>query len=198
MTLNPEAKPEVLVINNFFLNPDEVRQMALQTEKNADIRYFKGYRSAKLSGPMIDQIKARLEELLGEQFRELQSHFHTCEVTDPLVYHSDRQFWAGAVYLNPDAPLDCGTSFWRSKGSGLIRAPTTQDCQERGKTMKEMVDLTYGNALLDRTKWDLVDRVGNVYNRCVLWRGDLIHSSSGYFGHDASTQRLFLLLFLHK
>ena len=202
--MNPEVfklkennQPIVFIIDNFYENPEAMRQLAMTTPKHENIRYWKGKRSATLDDKIMAPIKKRLEEIIGQDFKFLQSHFHTCEVTEPLVYHSDTQAWAGAVYLTPNAPPECGTSLWRSKRSGLYRAPTEEDAKRLGKTVAQLAHETYDNAILDKTKWELIDQIGNVYNRCVLWRGDLCHSSSGYFGHNEETQRLFQLLFLH-
>ena len=65
------------------------------------------------------------------------------------------------------------------------------------------LDGTYNMELLDRinkdaqdmTKWELVDRIGNVYNRLVLYRGDHFHISMDYFGQDINDGRLFQTFF---
>jgi hypothetical protein len=47
----------------------------------------------------------------------------------------------------------------------------------------------------DITKWDLMDTIGNRYNRLVLYRGDMFHSSLNYFGSTPQDGRLFQLFF---
>jgi hypothetical protein len=201
--LNPDTykmankDPMVFIIDNFFENPDLVRQTALETPKIADLRYWKGRRSQMLNEETLSAIKTRFEEITGVKYSKIQSHFQVCDVTDPLVYHCDQQVWAGAVYLTPNAPVTCGTSLWRSKRNGIWRKISEEDCQRNNKTYREMEQETFGNgALLDKNCWEEIDRIGNVYNRCVLWRGDLVHSCSGYFGHSDETRRLFQLFFL--
>ena len=49
----------------------------------------------------------------------------------------------------------------------------------------------------DYTKWELVDTIGNVYNRLVLYPGDLFHASLDYFGKDLETGRLFQTFFFN-
>ena len=192
-------EPIVFVINDFYQDPDSVRQLALDTPKRADLRFWKGRRSQVIDETHLAHIKARFEEITGRKFKSIQSHFQVCDVDDPLVYHCDSQKWAGAVYLTPDAPPECGTSLWRNKKTGVYRRITEDDARQRGKTIKEVQDETFGEgSLLDRTKWIEIDRIGNVYNRCALWQGGLCHSSSGYFGHTDETRRLFQLFFLHE
>lgn len=47
----------------------------------------------------------------------------------------------------------------------------------------------------DPTKWELVDRIGNVYNRLVIWDGSLVHAANCYFGQGLSDGRLFQMFF---
>jgi hypothetical protein len=47
----------------------------------------------------------------------------------------------------------------------------------------------------DMTKWDLVDKIGNRYNRLIIYRGDLYHASLDYFGNNLHNGRLFQTFF---
>ena len=49
----------------------------------------------------------------------------------------------------------------------------------------------------DMSKWDMVDMISNKFNRLVLYRGDLFHSSMEYFGEDKETGRLFQTFFFN-
>ena len=51
------------------------------------------------------------------------------------------------------------------------------------------------NGYLDSTEFDLVDVVGNVYNRLVLFDAQVIHAASTYFGTTKENGRLFQLFF---
>ena len=47
----------------------------------------------------------------------------------------------------------------------------------------------------DLTKWDLVDRVGNVFNRLILFDSRRFHMSMDYFGDSKENGRLFQVFF---
>jgi len=47
----------------------------------------------------------------------------------------------------------------------------------------------------DMTKWDLVDSIGNVYNRLVLFNSMRYHMSMDYFGDNKENGRLFQVFF---
>ena len=44
----------------------------------------------------------------------------------------------------------------------------------------------------DYTKWELVDQLGNKFNRLVMYRSDNYHVSMDYFGKDLYTGRLYI------
>jgi hypothetical protein len=47
------------------------------------------------------------------------------------------------------------------------------------------------------TKWELVDRIANRYNRLVLYRSNMYHTSLDYFGKNLQDGRLFQLFFIN-
>ena len=47
----------------------------------------------------------------------------------------------------------------------------------------------------DYTKWELVYRLGNKFNRLVMYRSDNYHVSMDYFGQDMYDGRLFQVFF---
>jgi hypothetical protein len=85
-------------------------------------------------------------------------------------------------YLTPNAPVSSGTGLYRRKSTGLMTG-----------TKDEQLDIGEPQ---DKTKWELVDTVGNVFNRLVMYRGDLWHISQEYFGNSKENGRLFQLFFI--
>ena len=47
----------------------------------------------------------------------------------------------------------------------------------------------------DYTKWELVDKVGNVFNRLVLFNSKQYHASMDYFGANKENGRLYQVFF---
>ena len=93
--------------------------------------------------------------------------------------------WAGVLYMTPDAPLSSGTAFYRfHDGSmGTIDAEILKNKEETDKYSQDM------------TKWHLVDQVGNVFNRLVLFNSNRYHMSMDYFGDSKENGRLFQTFF---
>ena len=52
-----------------------------------------------------------------------------------------------------------------------------------------------GMAKLPLAAWAEDVVVPNAFNRLLLYRADLVHSATGYFGHDDATKRMTVLFF---
>jgi hypothetical protein len=79
----------------------------------------------------------------------------------------------------PDAPLSGGTGIYQYKKTGATIASQLSEYESQ-----------------DMTKWELCDIIANRYNRLVLYRSEMFHTSIDYFGSDLNTGRLFQLFFL--
>lgn len=181
--------PHMIVVDNFYKDPDDVREFALMQDFQPNLSSYKGKRTnERFLWPFM---KEEFERLLGRPIVDWLNQpangcFQITGYDDPLVWHSDTQSYAAAVYLTPDAPVGAGTSFWRDKVHGCRRPPNHPleydrfaDDEARQKALNEVYS-EYN--ILHPDNWELVDRVGCVYNRLVVWDAQMIHSASSYEG----------------
>ena len=56
-------------------------------------------------------------------------------------------------------------------------------------------NVVFKNGYLDSTEFEVVDVVGNIYNRMVLFDSKMFHAASNYFGKNLENGRLFQLFF---
>lgn len=182
--------PGILVVDEFLNNPMQHREFALNLEYEKKGSY--GVRSLQ-PYPYLEY-RDYFQYLLGRKI-EIDSWnngvngcYQWCNKHQDLVYHVDAQDYAAIVYLTPDAPPSSGTSFWKSKHTG-----------DRFMGRGTDHNATFGNGkyLRDPDHWELVDQVGNVFNRLVLFHGKFIHSATEYFGEDVHDSRLFQIFFFH-
>ena len=187
-----------IVVDDFYENPDQVRDFALNTEKYAGGlgKGFMGNRTADAYfAPQMQQV---FENILGMRIANwydgeyCNGVFQYCVDGDHLVYHCDGQDWAGAIYLTPDAPFDSGTSFYASKRNRQRGGNNTEFDFETAFAPEKDED-----PHLNPNLYEKVDDVGNVYNRLVLWDAQLIHAASSYFGDKPDNSRLFHLFFFN-
>ena len=116
--INEVFDTNVIVVDNFYKNPHEVREFALSRDSyRPHVEYHKGQRTEENFKP--EGVKRAIENLLQKKITKWDEHgangvFQFCTSEDAIVYHVDSQSYAAVVYLTPDAPPECGTTFYRS------------------------------------------------------------------------------------
>lgn len=178
-------KTNVIVIDNFYSNPDGVRNFALSQE----FAQRGNYPGARTKSFLNDSTKDTLQTILRNagglitnwnESDGLSGSFELATAKDRSWIHTDHyNTWAGVVYLTPDAPLSGGTGLFRYKKNGASTADQLESYEAQ-----------------DYTKWELADVIANRYNRLALYRSNQFHTSLDYFGSDLHTGRLFQLFFL--
>jgi len=184
-----------LVIDDFYTNPYEVREFALEQDFNVEGN-FPGYRTLPFAN---DSIKETIGDILRPFAGEIT--WWEGEYTGSFQYttsehrswiHSDSYTdWAGVLYLTPDAPVTAGTGIFRHKKTGLMTWDFESHRNDEYDPESPM------ETTRDYTKWDMVDRFGNVFNRLILYRGNNFHVSLDYFGKDINDGRLFQVFFFN-
>jgi hypothetical protein len=176
-----KQKPSILVVEDFYKDPDAIRAMALEADYGRDLDYFKGERSTERY--LLPWVREEFCRLLNIDISGWLTHgangvFQKTTWNDPLVYHHDSQDYAAAIYLNPEGGP--GTSFWRHRLGGR-KAPVTE----------VQAEWIYNPAeLISAENWIEVDRVDGLYNRLVIWDAKLIHSAS-YYEREPRLVQLF-------
>lgn len=140
-------------------------------------------------------LRCKIEKSTWDSSPDTHGCFQYCIPGDKLVYHCDLQTYAGIIFLTPDAPPECGTSLFRSKKNKVMRPDDPFAIKRTGKSEIELATEIFENGFYDDTQFELVDKVGNLYNRLVLFSGKNIHAASGYFGDTKENSRLFQLFF---
>jgi len=189
------------VIDNFYEDPYAIREFALQQT------YYPGegavgHRTRKQF--LFDGLRESFEEIIDAKIADytddgfgwfnegINGRFQYCPAGTPSVFHCDSQKWAAVIYLTPDAPPQSGTSFYRHKETKVFH--NTQIDWAAGQGTKVFNQHTF----LDSTPYEMVDTVGNIFNRLVVFDGGLIHSGINYFGWDISSSRLFHIFFFNQ
>jgi hypothetical protein len=188
-------KIQSLIIDNFYNNVDDVREFALSQEFGVKGNY-PGQRTTSFAN---DSLKEFIGSILRPHSGEITvwstdeyngAYQYTTQYERSWIHADMHNTWAGVIYLTPNAPLSGGTGIFRHKETGFMYSPKLED----GSVDRELLGYI-GIDSQDLTKWDLVDRLANVYNRMVLYRGDLFHQSLDYFGTNKENGRLFQTFF---
>lgn len=190
------APKSLIVVDNFYNDPDIIRDYAIKNMEFDYSDYHTGRRTVERF--ILDGTKEKFEELLGTPILNWNSpvyangKFQYCTSYDRVVYHIDTQNYAAMVYLTPDAPLQTGTASYRSKLTGATRFENGEEGELYQKTFKGVSnELNF----YDKSSWEEIDRVANVYNRLVMFDAKRLHSATEYFGDALENARLFHLFF---
>jgi hypothetical protein len=203
------VKTNIVIIDDFYDNPYEVRQYALSLDypephdkytypgKNSDGEYYS------------EEIHSTIENRLGNYFdypkqKGQAGYFRLSPESSSFQQdiHVD-PIWniGGVLFLNPpnQCEPDAGTSFWIHNRLQIESVPkTSEEGRLLGYTTYDDVrrELIYGDGL-DRSKWTCYCKVPYKFNRLVLFDPFLWHSHGANFGTTKENSRLVQLFFLN-
>ena len=114
-------KTNLIVVDDFYNNPDQVREAALNSSFEVAGNY-PGLRTKPLTN---NETKSVIEKTLGQKVTNwhdnLSGSFQLCTAHERSWIHSDyMNDYAAIVFLTPDAPLGSGTSIYRHKDTGTF------------------------------------------------------------------------------
>lgn len=97
--------------------------------------------------------------------------------------------YAAVLYLNPGVPERCGTSFFRQRMpggrlGGNIALPPHRNLAE-----------ALGNRFVQPDAFVEDVRVAHRYNRLLVYKANLIHSASAYWGLETAAKRMTAVFF---
>ena len=97
--------------------------------------------------------------------------------------------FAAVLYLNPEVPPDCGTSFYRQRlangqlGGNTVSGPHANLVEALGSRFVPT------NSFVEDV------RVDHKFNRLLVYRGNLVHSATNYWGHTLEEKRMAAVFF---
>jgi hypothetical protein len=168
-------------INDFFDNPNEIRNSVLEMDFREPLpnENWHGLRCTPESKVVagIDLERMIEEEVLFRlpnfEYDEMELSFHitpeevrghfTTEKFEDASKHYDGDACriVGLIYLSPNPPKNCGTSFFDDDG-------------------------------------DKVAEVENEYNTMIMYPADILHGPTNPFGDTKENSRLTIVFFLKK
>ena len=201
----------VVIVDNFFKNPEKVKNFALYQEfKRDETSNYPGLRTDCLSviEPSLynEFLKKffsiyydfKFEEvnwIVEAKFQKTDNNFDTGWIHYDNDGYSNNKI-AGIVYLTPNAPLNSGTSIYKTKNNVLIPLIDTQakyshyqinGNSEELKKLKEQ----------EKEQFEETINISNIYNRLISFEAGEYHAAQNYFGED-NKSRLILVFFVTK
>lgn len=192
----------IRVVDNFYPNPDAVRRKALSLTYT-EPEHLVGWRTRAYQPRGI---KERIEEKFGVRIPYWESDLdaiHACNgvfftsyakghrsETVGIHYDDPLRWVMFLIYLTPNAPYDAGTSLWQHRATGLTSPPSPSEAKRLGSTVEKLMATLERDSRI-RSRWIEIDRIGNVYNRAVMFPGGFYHSASRHFGSGFEDGRIY-------
>lgn len=190
----------LLVRDDFYSDPENVRRIAqsMKFEETGDIT---GFMTSEVYHPA--GMRQRLERVLGVKITRwdedpdrgngifYQAFSRGSQKETPGV-HSDEPYEdiTVLIYLTPGLPIDCGTSLWQHRATGLVNAPTQRDARRLKTTLTKLRDRLEVDSE-NRQKWIEIDRAGYRFNRMVAYASGMLHSASRHYGSNLRDGRIY-------
>lgn len=204
--MNNQFRKNLIVVDNFYANPDAVRNFALNTEyEELGGRNWPGRDSLYEHGK--EELTPLVSEIVGQKL--ITKPCNKCSyfrMTKEREYgtqdiHFDPNpglVWAGVIYLTPTLHPTGGTKFWKHKQTEWEFAPNQQEAIKHNiQSHEDMVNF-FNIEGKDRNKWIETDNISFKYNRLVLFNPFIFHSNGDWFGTTNENARLIQLLFFHE
>ena len=189
----------LIIIDNFYNNAMETRNFVLTQEFKVRGNY-PGQRTRSFANNELKDIIQEYITPFGGKIIEFPMPDETNK-DDNNIYNGAFQYttcrdrswihvdgfnnWAGVLYMTPDAPVSAGTGFYKYKDG------TTYESDMKILDNKAEIDAF----CQDMTRWEQVDKVGNLFNSLILFNSKRFHMSLDYFGNSKGNGRLFQVFF---
>jgi hypothetical protein len=199
-------KRNIIVIDNFYSDPDKIRQFALNSSypEPEDSYTYPGKNSQENYYP--EELHQRFEQILNRKLTPAKPNGYFRLSLEKDTYrqdvHVDPVWEFGAVcYLNtPDQTIDeGGTSFWIHNKTKMEKCPRSDEearLYGYSSTKEAWWTTIYGEGL-DRSKWTRYFLSPMKYNRIVIFKSDFWHSHNYNFGTNLQNGRLVQLFFFN-
>jgi hypothetical protein len=195
-----------MVIDNFYEEPDLVREYAL------DLEFYKGNRGSwpGVRTKLLHEFDQQTLDIFGKKllvylkdygytgFDELQSAFHSTpeSYTRGWVHDDDPKLnVAGVVYLNKEAAMGTGTTIYEDKndfdGSKYAQA-FMEDVLDVSAEEKQKFNKLREQQVAEFKKTITME---SVFNRCIIFDTRNWHSPENFYGTTVEDARLTQVFF---
>jgi len=189
----------LIIVDNFYNNPIETRNYILTQEfmvrgnypgqrtisyaniglKETIQKYVEPFGGKIIDFPIPKENDSNDSSIYNGAFQYVTSRDHS------WVHIDGANNWAGVLYMTPNAPVSAGTAFYKFYDGSTCKRDI-EILANKSETDKYSQDLT---------KWQQVDKVGNIFNRLILFNSNNFHMSMDYFGDTKENSRLFQVFF---
>lgn len=200
----------VIVIDDFFNYPDKIRGFALSLEyQSCTGMNFSGKRTKPLSEVAPEFLNEVVKKFFSVYYDfskeqatwDVEAYFQKTEgAFEKGWVHTDSYSGSGnkaacVIYLTPNAPLNSGTSIYKTKDNVLI---PKMDGKAKHDYNTGQIPKAQGEAVRDAeaNQFEETINVSNIYNRLISFDTSEYHCAQSYFGNNDNDARLMMVFFV--
>lgn len=204
-----ELNKDVIIVDNFYNNPDVIRNIALSTnypEYNKE-RNFPGQESEKsyYTNRHIESFEKILNKRIDvDPSKYVFGKFRYSVESDKARtnIHLDWNVdWTAIVYLSLDKDAKGQLGIYKMKDYNLSNVPNDNELKERFdcESIKDFDARYIMPVSKDLDKWELIYSVDIKYNRLVLFKGsEYFHAITEQFGNSIQNGRITQNFFFNE
>ena len=190
------------IIDNFYENPDGVRDLALSCEYYTE-KVSKGYPNGNAPWPgkmskeahtphWVDAVISKHFNKNLRQMRQMDSgHFRISQATNEVgmfdnMIHADsydKDHYAGVLYLSKGQESTAGTVFYRQNSTGLDRLMDKSHLKDMIRKQEDK----------DASNWTVLASSNIIYNRLLIYPAYKFHGIGPCFGDTDENARIVQL-----
>tara|TARA_Y100000816_G_scaffold292020_1_gene285446 strand:+ start:854 stop:1417 length:564 start_codon:yes stop_codon:yes gene_type:complete len=179
--------PSILVFDDFYSNPMEVRDFALKNISLHNKFSPNGYPGKRTINYYTEDLENKFKQIFSPYFSHVSSapnsmcgSFQITNSKNKSWIHKDSEFiknsdsdknYAAVLFLTPNPPAKSGTTFYENIN------------------IKDSITET------QKTEYKETDYVENKFNRIVIFNSSIFHASKNYFGVNDVDSRLTQVFF---
>ena len=179
----------IIIIDNFYKYPDKVRKYALKQKYTPHMSIYKTmynnpsfiYENHRHFVKDLEKIESKhIDTSIWNQnvSKESNGYFQYLTKNDNPIIHTDTSLRSLIVYLSKTPASNSGITFYKHKSTNQF---------------KEQKNIS--NDVKNKNAWVSHFDCKNVYNRAIIFDGNMYHASQGGFGDSKGNSRLYQTFF---
>ena len=203
----------VTIIDNFYKYPYEVWEYALKQKFHPMTSLYQSFRTLDNYFADNKEVIKCFEKYLGikiKHWNDKDSRIndsngifqYILKNTKPLVHTDTNSKYAAVSFINPNGIKKRGFGIYKFRLTNSIYRPTIDEFKKAVKNMNPLrIDYILNEMNNNNGKpvnyqlWERVKNIDYVFNRLVLFHGNIWHSNLGGFGTDIKSSRMYQTFF---
>ena len=196
------------VCDNFFEDPFEIREVALQSEYNCNTdnnTSWPGFRCSTIPESITDPILSAAQHYTKNPSLKLgvpsSFQYVTGDCKDGVFHTDGSALYTCMVYLSLYSPKNSGTEVCDSDledWDNIIPSDMTSIKREFYEDPKNLLKAKKFDRIKNKinSHFNPIAKIPNKFNRFILFPGNSFHRAQNYFGTSIEDARLILISFL--